>query len=192
MQASRSNRLTGAYSASKQQQLGHVKRHTPVLAHCASNFFSVIVGVSSDLPALGVKGWALRGVLPGRMDLSAPQDASSAADTGCVSPEQHGSRLRRFFEPNCSAKVGDGQREPVRSDLVKVMFRVDLRIVQSGVLRRYAGCIQGSGHIVHLLLIDWDPIAEIRCGKHLKFAPPRVRLRVGKQDQRWVRLRIWA
>ena len=31
------------------------------------------------------------------------------------------------------------------------MFRVDLAIVQGGVLRRYACCIQGSGHIVHLL-----------------------------------------
>ena len=65
------------------------------------------------LPALGVKGWALRGVLPGRVDLSASQYASSAADTGCVSPEQHGSHLRWFLEPNCSAKVGGGQHEPV-------------------------------------------------------------------------------
>ena len=126
------------------------------------------------------------------MDLSAPQYASSAADTGCVSPEQHGSRLRWFFEPNCSAKVGDGQHEPARSDLIKVMFRIDLRIVQGGVLRRYAGCIQGSGHIVHLLLIDHNPFTDVQCGERLKFVPPRVGLRVGKQDQRWVRLRIWA
>ena len=126
------------------------------------------------------------------MDLSASQYASSAADTGCVSPEQHGSRLRWFFAPNCSAKVGDGQHEPVWSDLIKVMFRIDLCIVQGGVLRRYAGCIQGSGHIVHLLLIDRDPVADVRRGEHLKFVPPRVGLRVGKQDQRWVRLRIWA
>ena len=59
-----------ANSASEQQQLSHVKRHAPVLAHRASDFFSVVVGVSSDLPALGIEGWALRGVLPGRMDLS--------------------------------------------------------------------------------------------------------------------------
>ena len=97
-----------------------------------------------------------------------------------------------FFEPNCGAKVGDGQHEPVWSDLGVVMFRVDLAIVQGGVLRRYACCIQGSGHIVHLLLIDRDPVADVRRGEHLKFVPPRVGLRVGKQDQRRVRLRIGA
>ena len=139
--SSRTNRLTGTDSAPKQQQLGHVERHTPVLAHRAGNFFSIIIGVSSDLPTLGVKGWALRGVLPGRMYLSASQYASGAADTGCVSPEQHGPRLRRFFEPNCGAKVGDGQHEPVWRDLGVVMFRVDLGIVQGGVPRRYACCI---------------------------------------------------
>ena len=190
--SSRSNRLTGANSASEQQQLSHVKRNAPVLAHRASDFFSVVVGVSSDLPALGIKGWALRGVLPGRMDLSAPQDAASTSNTGSVSPEQHGSRLRRFFEPDCGPKVRDGQHEPVRGDLIKMMIRVDLRIVQSGVLRRYACCIQGRGHIAHLLLIDWDPITKIWCGQHLKFVPPGIRLQVGKQDQRWMCLRIRA
>ena len=77
---------------------------TPVLAHRAGNFFSIIIGVSSDLPTLGVKGWALRGVLPGRMYLSASQYAFGAAATGSVSPEQHGPRLRWFFEPNCGAR----------------------------------------------------------------------------------------
>ena len=190
--SSRPNGLTGANSASEEQQLSHVKRHAPVLAHRASDFFSVVVSVSSDLPALGIKGWALRGVLPGRMDLSAPQDAASTSNTGSVSPEQHGSRLRRFFEPDCGPKIRDGQHEPVRGDLIKMMIRVDLRIVQGGVLRRYACCIQGRGHIAHLILIDWDPIANIWCSQHLKFVPPRIRLRIGKQDQRWLCLRIGA
>ena len=169
------NRLTGTDSAPEQQQLGHVEAHTPVLRHHPGYFFSIIVGVSCDLPSLGIEGWAVRTVLPGRMDLPGSQDALSTTNTtGSVSPEQHGSRLRWFFEPNCGAEVGDGQHEPVWSDLGVVMVRIDLRIGQGGVLRRYSCCISGSGHIVQLLLINRDPVADVLRGKYLKFSPPWV------------------